>query len=202
MLSAQTAMPDSVSPFLAPDTDRILLDLQRTQPPERVLHIVGVLQCSLTLCRIHGGDPNRVMAAALLHDCAKHYDRNQFEAMMQQGQITIIGEDLEFPSAWHGPAGAYLAKTRYGIEDAETLDAITNHTLGHERPSLTLQILMAADSCEPTRQYPEADALRQLVRENLRHGLQEVLKRKLEDLIRRGKSPHTRIYTSIQSLER
>lgn len=193
--------PAYTSLNLAALHDEILGNLQQDLTQKRFLHVMGVLQCSLSLAAVHGYPTDKVVLAALLHDCAKNYDRQELEQLLEDGQVELTDEDRQFPSMWHGPAGAWIAKSRYGVTDGEILDAIANHTVGHANPSPTLMLLMAADSCEPTRIYPGVNDLRHLIRKDLKSGLLEVLNRKVQDVVDKGKTTHTRIYETIKSLE-
>lgn len=181
--------------------DRIVADLRRNQKPYRLVHIFGVLQTCLALGRRHGADLDKLTLAALLHDCAKHVDREQTLRLVQHGAITFEAEDYNYPAIWHGTTAAWIARTVYNITDEEVLTAVEHHTLGHKRPSKILQILMCADFCEPTRMQPHANDLRNLIREDLHKGVLVVLNRKIEDLILKDQKPHPRIYETIESLE-
>jgi predicted HD superfamily hydrolase involved in NAD metabolism len=181
--------------------DKIVADLQVNQKPYRLRHIFGVMQTCLALGRLHGGDLRKLTAAALLHDCAKHVDREQTLRLVQHGSIHLEPEDYNYPAIWHGTVAAWIARTVYGINDEEILQAVEHHTLGCSCPGKTLQILMCADYCEPTRVQPHADDLRTLIRKDLRKGLLVVLNRKIEDLILKDQKPHPRIYKTIESLE-
>lgn len=182
--------------------DEIVQDLQTNQKPYRLIHIFGVLQAALSLAKIHDGDMEKVMLAALLHDCAKHLSREEILKLKDAGHITLDDATMEYPAIWHGPAGAYLARTRYGIDDAEVLSAIEHHTLGCANPSHTLQIIMCADYCEPTRRQPNAEELRAIIRKDLRKGLLVVLNRKIEELIQNDQKPHPQIYQTMKDLEK
>lgn len=178
-----------------------MADLESHQTSDRFIHILGVLQTILALAEINQVDLEKATLAALLHDCAKHVDREKTMNLNSEGHIHLDGDDLQYPALWHGPVGAYYARTVYHVQDPEILDAVEHHTLGHKNPSKLLQILMAADSCEPTRNYPAVDKLRLLVREDLKKGLVAVLKHKTEDIKQRNLLPHPRIFETLESLE-
>jgi len=181
--------------------NQIVADLKANQKPYRLLHIYGVLQACLALGKRHGGDLDKLTLVALLHDSAKHVGRDETLRLAQHGAIHLTAEDHKYPAIWHGAVAAWAAKIYYNIEDEEILLAVEHHTLGCENPSKTLQILMCADFCEPTRQQPHAEDLRTLVRKDLRKGLLVVLNRKIEDLILQDQKPHPRIYKTIEFLE-
>ncbi len=187
--------------MLSPIYDPIVADLQANQKPYRFIHIFGVVQTCLALGAIHNADMEKLTLAALLHDCAKHTNREETLQLVKRGDVKLDPIDRDYPAIWHGSVGAYIAREKYNITDEEILQAVEHHTLGCENPSLTLQILMCADFCEPTRQQPHVDQLRELIRKDLRKGLLVVLNRKIEDLIEKDQKPHPRIYKTIEFLE-
>jgi predicted HD superfamily hydrolase involved in NAD metabolism len=166
-----------------------------------LLHTLGVVQSALSIADRHGVAGDKVELAALLHDCAKGLNRQELEAMAAAGKFEIAHEDREFPAMWHCPAGAYLARTEYGVNDPEVLDAIEHHTLGHAKPSPILRVLMAADSVEPMREYEGIEELRKAVHADVRTGLIAVLKEKVAHVKSKGRKPHRRIFETIASLE-
>jgi predicted HD superfamily hydrolase involved in NAD metabolism len=181
--------------------DSIVANLESSLPAKRFLHTMGVVHSAVSLSERHGAQMEKTCLAALLHDCAKGLDRQELENLESQGKFAVDGYDREFPAIWHGPAGAYLARTKYGVADEEVLDAIEHHTLGHPDPSLTLRILIAADATEPIRDFDGISKLRQLLRTDLREGVIAVLKEKVEHVKAKGRKPHKRIFETIASLE-
>jgi predicted HD superfamily hydrolase involved in NAD metabolism len=187
--------------MLAGTYDTIVADLKANQTPYRFNHIFGVVQTCLSLGAINGADLEKLTLAALLHDCAKHVGREETLDLVRSGVIELDPEDRNYPAIWHGTVGAFFARTRFGINDPEILQAVEHHTLGCETPCQILQILMCADFGEPTRQQPHVEQLRELIRQDLHKGLLVVLNRKIEDLIEKDQKPHPRIYKTIEFLE-
>jgi nicotinate-nucleotide adenylyltransferase len=181
--------------------DAIVANLQANQKRSRLLHIFGVLQSCLTLGAINGANLEKLALAALLHDCAKHVGREETLKLFHEGAIALTPEDQVYPAIWHGTVAAHFAQVHWGITDKDVLQAVEHHTLGCKNPSKTLQILMCADFCEPTRTHPYAEELQGLVRQDLRKGLIKILKLKIEDLVGKDQNPHRRIYSTIESLE-
>ena len=60
---------------------------------------------------------------------------------------------------------------------------------------------MAADYCEPTRQYPGVEVLREAVMGNLRDGLIRVLRHKEQYLLSKGRSIHHGLYDTLAALQ-
>ena len=67
----------------------------------------------------------------------------------------------------HGPCAAILAKTQWGVDDPEVLDAIRYHTTGRAGMTKMDKILYLADMISAERNYPEVGGLRALAGENL-----------------------------------
>ena len=63
----------------------------------------------------------------------------------------------------HAPAGAALARERYGITDQAVLEAIRYHTTGTEDMTLLDEIIWAADIIEPGRDHPAVEKHRSLL---------------------------------------
>ena len=121
--------------------------------PQRWAHTQGVARMAMRLNARLGLDEAKVLTAALLHDCAKS----------EQDIHPSVPEDIrQYPAVVHAFNGAALAATRYGVTDAEVLDAIRYHTTGRPAMGRLEQLIYLADLCEEGRTYPQAEALRQL----------------------------------------
>lgn len=181
------------------DLDQVTEDLRATQTPNRFLHILGVTQTSSIMADIFGLDVEKAVAVALLHDCAKHIGRDELLAMHAGGNFSLTEEDMDYPAIWHGPAGAYISRTKYGVTDEEILDAVEHHSSGHANPSDYLKIILCADYCEPNRSQPGVEKLREIIRSDLQIGLRDVLEHKIAHLIEKDKKPHSRIFETLRS---
>jgi predicted HD superfamily hydrolase involved in NAD metabolism len=168
---------------------------------KRFLHSLGVVQTAVILARTHQCDVWRAAVAALLHDCAKRADGDSAvkDYCERFGTHPYLESDL--PQLLHAVAGAGLAMTEFGVEDEEILDAIAWHPTGHARPSATLLVLLAADYCEPSRDFPGVKEIRQLVRQNLVGGVREILKRKARYVEETGRSLHPATREALLSLQ-
>lgn len=155
---------------------------------------------SSILARLHGADLGRCLVAAAAHDHAKGMGRDELHAVIDSEGIPVDPEDFGHVSTLHGPVGAWLARTRFGIDDAEVLEAIEFHSTGRDNPSATLQVLMSADYTEPTRTLAAGSILRAEVRRDLAGGLTAVLNDKISYLRSRGKPVHGRTLRALGSL--
>ena len=118
---------------------------------KRFHHTQGVMYTAAALAMCHGYDVEKAMIFGLLHDCAKDISMEHQLMLCEKYKLSISDSERVAPSLLHAKLGSYFAKTHYGIDDKEILDAILYHTTG--RPDMTTaeQILYIADYIEPGR---------------------------------------------------
>jgi len=152
-------VPQSVAEYIRDRglyLDPMLTELQKALSRERYRHTLGVEQTAVKLAERYGEDSEKARVAALLHDCARCLD----SAEMRR----LVGERAGEPTLralMHAPAGAALARKKYGIEDEQILSAIRWHTTGHEGMTTLEKIVYLADFIEPNRpNYPGLQELR------------------------------------------
>ncbi len=174
--------------------------LEKHLEPKRLAHVYGVTQTAVALAALNSVNEESALQAALLHDSAKYLKAPELMAEMEKAGRAPVGEDLEHPQIWHGTVAAIWGPEKFGIKDPHVLQAVDAHTLGVPYPSPLLQVLMAADGTEPTRNFPEADHFRQLVRENLKSGLKALIERKI-NLMKNERKVHSRVFSTLESLE-
>lgn len=115
---------------------------------ERYFHSLGVADCARDLAEKYGLDKEKCYLAGLVHDCAKCY-KNEDLLEILQTKMHCDMEELLNPKTYHSPAGAYLAKELFEIDDKEILDAIYCHTVGKEKMSVFEKVIFLADKIEP-----------------------------------------------------
>jgi predicted HD superfamily hydrolase involved in NAD metabolism len=158
------------------------------------------MQTAVVLARIHGLNPWRAAIAGLLHDCAKSLERNELFDISKDQRIPPEFRHPDFGQLLHAPAGAIIAVEMYHVNDSEVLEAIAWHPTGRKAPSGTLMALIAADYCEPSRDFPGVGRIRSLVRENLREGVVEILRNKSEHVRASGRQVHASAGEALESL--
>jgi len=149
---------------------KITEQLQKDLSPKRFLHTQGVAYFSASLAMCHGASHQDAFLAGLLHDCAKEYPEDELLSLCQKEQISLFEDEILLPQLRHAPYGAFLAKTKYGIENEEILQAIRYHTIGHTKMTLLEQIVYIADYLEPSRTQetsPSLDEIRRIAFRNL-----------------------------------
>ena len=128
--------------------DEIKKWLKENLNEERYFHSLGVADCARDLAEKYGLDKDKCYLAGLVHDCAKCY-KNEDLLEILQTKMHCDMEELLNPKTYHSPAGAYLAKELFGIDDKEILDAIYCHTVGKEKMSVFEKVIFLADKIEP-----------------------------------------------------
>ena len=141
--------------------------LKQKLKPKRYKHTIGVVDSAIRLARHYGGDEKRAKTAALLHDCAKNMDDKRLLDMARVHKLPLDDVLIAEPQLLHGPVGAVIAKTEFGIDDPMILNAITYHTTGRTKMSTLDKIIYLADYIEPNRDFPGVDALRKKSEKNL-----------------------------------
>ena len=93
----------------------------------------------------------KAQIAGLLHDCAKCIPNDKKLKLCDKYGIPVTKVENDAPFLLHSKLGAYLAKTKYGVEDEEILEAIVWHTTGKPAMTLLEEIVFLADYIEPMR---------------------------------------------------
>lgn len=135
--------------------------------PGRYQHSLGVCETAAEMADRFGEDRNKAYLAGLLHDCAKGLTAEECIRLWQERKIDLSPVEAENYALHHAPAGVYIARTVFGIDDQEILNAIRYHTVGRAGMSRLEKIIYAADMIEPGRDFPGVDALRKAARQQL-----------------------------------
>ena len=149
---------------------RIEKKVQSALPGKRWKHTLGVRDTAVELAKKHGVDPYKAELAALIHDYAKYWSREDLFAIMRK--LPEVEEMRDFDhQLWHAPVGAYLAEHEFGITDPDILDAIRYHTAGRPNMSLLEKVVCLADYIEPNRDYPGVEKLRDAAERSIEEAL-------------------------------
>lgn len=144
---------------------------------ERYEHTLGVMYTTGAMAMRYHVDLEKALIAGLLHDCAKGLSSDKKLKLCEKYQLTVSESERKNPGLLHAKLGAYIAKTKYGIDDMEIVDAIAYHTTG--RPEMTLldKIVYIADYIEPNRnEAPNLDEVRALAFQDIDTCLYVILK--------------------------
>lgn len=141
------------------EREQYLAAIKPRMPEKRYIHTLGVMETAIQLAKIYGENESKAETAAILHDIAKYADIEWMEEIVKAQQLDqqLIGWGSEL---LHGPVGAYIAESEFGITDEEILNAIRFHTTGREAMSNLEKIIFVADMIEPNRKFDGVERLR------------------------------------------
>jgi predicted HD superfamily hydrolase involved in NAD metabolism len=169
-----------------PSRDKIIKRLKETLDPQRFEHSLRVEKIALKLAAKHRVDKQQASLAALLHDCARRYDRRGLLRAARRLKLPVRPIDRAEPKLLHGELGVRLAKKEFLVRSAPVLAAIRWHTTG--KPGMTKlgQIIYLADHVEEGRDHAEAGRLRKLAFRRLDQAIVESASAQLKHLLRLG----------------
>ena len=162
--------------------------LRKKLKGSRYVHTLGVEYTSVCLAMKYGENLETAELSGLLHDCAKELPEKKLIQICRDHGERISKMEYQNPFLLHGKAGACLARDKFGIDDANILNAIRYHTTG--RPGMTLveKIVFVADYIEPNRKKADnLTELRRMAFENMDETVLRILEQTLDYLIRTGK---------------
>ncbi len=125
--------------------------VQKKITEKRFLHSIGVQYTATMLAMRYETDLTQAALAGILHDCAKCMTDEKMLYKCKKHNIAVTETEQRLPYLLHAKLGAYYAKHKYGISDADILSAITWHTTGKPDMTVLEQILFIADYIEPHR---------------------------------------------------
>ncbi|MGI6315998.1 MAG: nicotinate (nicotinamide) nucleotide adenylyltransferase [Christensenellales bacterium] len=144
--------------------------------PSTFRHSLGVQETAIVLAKKWNVNAEQASLAGLLHDCAKGLPEEELLARLRQWGYPRLSEETKYLPVLHAPAGAYLAREAYGVEDEAVLNAIARHTVPEPEMTDLDKVIFLSDMIEPGRKdYPGLSALREEAFIDLRqayvHGL-------------------------------
>lgn len=163
--------------------EKLKKKLHRHLDKERYEHTLGVMYTAAALAMSYQVDIEKALLAGLLHDCAKCIPGDKKLRLCEKYGLSVNEAEKRNPGLLHAKLGAYIAATKYDIEDTEILDAICYHTTG--RPNMTLldKIIYIADYIEPNRcEAPNLGDARRMAFVDIDACLYMILKDSLEYL--------------------
>ena len=169
------------------EIETIRKQLKKQLDKYRYQHTLGVMYTAASMAMRYGVDLTDAMIAGLLHDCAKCIQDEEKLRMCKKYHILLTETELQNTALIHPKLGAYLAKSEYGIQKKEILDAIAGHTTGHPNMTLLEKIIFIADYIEPGRtSAPNLSEIRRLAFENLDIAMFRILDDTLQYLREKG----------------
>ncbi|MDO4265743.1 MAG: bis(5'-nucleosyl)-tetraphosphatase (symmetrical) YqeK [Eubacteriales bacterium] len=166
-------------------------ELKKKLSPSRYEHTLGVSFTSAALAMRYGENIEKAELAGLLHDCGKYGTEESLVEKCDRHGVFLSREDLSSPAVIHGKYGCYLAKTRFGVRDADILNSISYHTTGRAGMSLLEKIVFIADYIEPSRdKAPDLPSIRELAFTDIDRCMYEILEGTVAYLEEKGVHIH------------
>ncbi len=170
------------------DIERIAGKLRQNTNPQRYEHSLRVAETARALAQRFGQDGERAYLAGLLHDCAKHLSDEETLRLAAQAGIRPDLAQAAVPRVLlHGPVGAVLARTLYGVTVEAVLQAIARHQSGAADMTPLDNLVRLADMIEPGRSGGTAETLRALAQRSPEAALLHGLRVKIPELIAQGR---------------
>ncbi len=142
---------------------------------KRFKHSIGVAETAKAYAHMLGVDAQKAYMAGLVHDAAKEMPFDEMLDICKKGNVMPDSEELKNKALLHAPAGAAMLED-LGIKDEDIKNAVRYHTVGRRGMSNLEKIIYLADMLEPSRDYPEADMLREKVRRSFDEAFRDALK--------------------------
>lgn len=127
--------------------NKIITWLKENLNEERFEHSLGVAEKAKELAIKFGLDAEKAELAGLVHDCAKCLSKEELIEIMDKYCSVESCEKIN-PKTFHAPAGTYVAKKEFNIDDKEILSAIRWHTIGHNNMTDFEKVIFIADKIE------------------------------------------------------
>lgn len=152
--------------------EQVITWLKKNVSPPRLQHILGVEAYAAQLAQCHGVDPQKAAQAGLMHDLAKFFAPQRLLKIANKEGLVLDDVLTRHPHLIHADVSAIVARDRFGVTDAEILDAIRHHTLGCPDMTELSCVVFIADAIEPHRgNSPELEHMRQISLINLYQAL-------------------------------
>lgn len=148
------------------DKNLILKYLKDNLSEYRLNHTMRVKDMALKLGSLYDADVDKIEIAALLHDCAKDFNKDELIRISKENDL-ISKIDYCFYGIIHANVGAFIAREKFNIRDEEILNAIEFHTTGRPSMSLSEKIIFVSDKVEEGRVFEGAVELRDMAFKDL-----------------------------------
>ena len=162
--------------------------LEKNLSAKRYEHSLNVAAECRKLAEKYGEDPEKAYFAGLLHDICKELPAQKQLDLVRESErdFVVCREELETRSLWHGIAGAYFIKTKFGIEDIDILNAVRFHTVGRAGMSRLEEIVYLGDLVSAERDYKDVDKMRKIVYTDIDEAMLAALAFSVKSVIKKG----------------
>ena len=151
---------------------------------KRFYHTQCVARLAGELAACYGADVRKARAAGFLHDITKEIPAPDQLKMIGESAIITDKSILMNPNVYHSVTGMITAQNRFGIQEADVLNAIRYHTTGRAGMSLLEKIIYTADAVSYERDYKGVETLRKDAFSDLDRTMLEIVRFTLKNLVK------------------
>lgn len=189
------------------DIEEIKNYLKNKLSEKRYKHSLGVADEAVKLAAHYYADKDKAYLAGLVHDAAKETKNAEAKSLLKDRYgLTLDPITENTHKLLHGPLGACIAQSEFGINDPEILDAVKYHTTAKANMGLLTKIIYIADYIEPNRDFDGVEELRALAYEDIDKAILLGIDFTIGELLERGSmfhpdTVHARNYILLQNLK-
>ena len=154
---------------------------------DRFEHSVRTAQTCAELCKRFGLDVQKGTLAGIAHDICKQESDIVIVSLSMSDGFPVSEVERKKPALLHGRAAATVLKNYFGIDDAEILEAVRNHTFGKTGMCDLAKVLFIADKIEPGREHVNEAFLKKFDGMSLDEMTYSILKENIEYVSSKGK---------------
>lgn len=129
----------------------------------RYEHSQRVAQLCVEIAEKYGLDKEKAYLAGIGHDMCKDLSDEKMLETAERDGLPIIDFERKKISLLHGRAAAVVMKEKFGITDADVLEAVANHTSGIVGMCDLTKCLYIADKIEPGRPHSSKEYIEQML---------------------------------------
>jgi len=168
----------------------IINKLKAVLGTKRFKHSLRVEKIAVLLARKYRVSTKKASLAALLHDYARQFDRQELLRQATKFKLGIDPVSRFEPKLLHAELSALLAKKDFGISQKDILEAIRKHTIGAPRMTSLEKIIYLADHIEEGRNFTGVSKVRRLAQRDLDKAVVEATANMLKFLLEEGLPIH------------
>ncbi len=171
--------------------EKIRYRLKQNVSSHRYEHSLGVANIAIYLANKHNVDEESAHIAALLHDYAKEFSKEQVEGYISKNNLIIDEIMSNTYQLLHGKIAAHIAKKQFDINNDDILNAIEYHTTGRKKMSKLEKIIYIADFMESATDHIDIEKLKKDAKQNLNKAVLLALDNTIKYVVSTGKLLHT-----------
>lgn len=157
--------------------------LKENLSKKRYTHSVNVANAAVKLAKAYGGNEDKAYLAGLLHDVCKEMPVQEQLNMVLASTLDVSEVETKTTALFHAIAGAEFIQKKFGIKDADIINAVRYHTVACGNMSKLAQIIYLADLISDDRDYKDVKKMRKYAEQSLEKAMLEALKFSIADSV-------------------